>query len=99
LVFTTKGGTVLIGLELLQSLSNKTKQIKTKQAGHCGTCLQSEHLSGRGRQISEFEASLVHTVSSRTARQPGLLRKTLSQKKKKKKKKKKKRKKHNHVQN
>jgi hypothetical protein len=26
------------------------------------------HLSGRGRQISEFEASLVYRVSSRTAR-------------------------------
>jgi hypothetical protein len=25
-------------------------------------------LAGRGRQISEFEASLVYTVSSRTAR-------------------------------
>jgi hypothetical protein len=27
-----------------------------------------EHLAGRGRQISEFEASLVYRVSSRTAR-------------------------------
>jgi hypothetical protein len=26
------------------------------------------HLGGRGRQISEFEASLVYRVSSRTAR-------------------------------
>jgi hypothetical protein len=26
------------------------------------------HLGGRGRQISEFEASLVYKVSSRTAR-------------------------------
>jgi hypothetical protein len=28
----------------------------------------SQHLGGRGRQISEFEASLVYRVSSRTAR-------------------------------
>jgi hypothetical protein len=31
---------------------------------HCET----QHLGGRGRQISEFEASLVYRVSSRTAR-------------------------------
>jgi hypothetical protein len=42
-------------------------------------------LGGRGRQISEFEASLVYKVSSRTA---GLHRETLSQKTKKKKRKK-----------
>jgi hypothetical protein len=30
--------------------------------------LQSQPLGGRGRQISEFEASLVYRVSSRTAR-------------------------------
>jgi hypothetical protein len=29
---------------------------------------QSQHLGGRGRQISELEASLVYRVSSRTAR-------------------------------
>jgi hypothetical protein len=28
----------------------------------------SQHLGGRGRQISEFEVSLVYKVSSRTAR-------------------------------
>jgi hypothetical protein len=28
----------------------------------------TQHLEGRGRQISEFEASLVYKVSSRTAR-------------------------------
>jgi hypothetical protein len=28
----------------------------------------SQHLGGRGRQISEFEASLVYRVRSRTAR-------------------------------
>jgi hypothetical protein len=33
-----------------------------------GTCLQSQHSGGRGRQISEFEARLVYKVSSRTAR-------------------------------
>ena len=36
-----------------------------------------QHLGGRDRQISEFEASLVYRVSSRTA---GLHRETLSQK-------------------
>jgi hypothetical protein len=32
------------------------------------THLYSQHLGGRGRQISEFKASLVYRVSSRTAR-------------------------------
>jgi hypothetical protein len=36
--------------------------------GGGGTHLSSQHLGGRGRQISEFEASLVYRVSSRTAR-------------------------------
>jgi hypothetical protein len=45
-------------------------------------------LGGRGRQISEFKASLVYRVSSRIARTTQ--RKTLSRKTKKKKKKKKK---------
>jgi hypothetical protein len=40
-------------------------------------------LGGRGRQISEFEASLVYKVSSRTAR--AIQRNTVSKKKKKKK--------------
>jgi hypothetical protein len=40
-------------------------------------------LEGKGRQISEFEASLIYKVSSRTAR---AYRETLSKKKKKKKK-------------
>jgi hypothetical protein len=39
-------------------------------------------LGGRGRRISEFKASLVYKVSSRTAR---TIRETLSQKNKKKK--------------
>jgi hypothetical protein len=38
-------------------------------------------LGGRGRQISEFEASLVYKVSSRTAR--ATQRNTVSEKKKK----------------
>jgi hypothetical protein len=48
-------------------------------------------LGGRGRQISEFEASLVYKVSSRTAR--AIQRNLVSKKKKKKKKKKKNKKK------
>jgi hypothetical protein len=30
--------------------------------------MRSQHLGGRGRRISEFKASLVYKVSSRTAR-------------------------------
>jgi hypothetical protein len=48
-------------------------------------------LGGRGRQISEFEASLVYRVSSRTAR--ATERNSVSKKKPKKEKKKKERKK------
>jgi hypothetical protein len=44
-------------------------------------------LGGRDRRISEFEASLVYKVSSRTAR--GIQRNPVSEKKKKMKKKKK----------
>jgi hypothetical protein len=44
--------------------SNQSK----RQAGHGGAHLWSQHLGGRGRWISEFEASLVYRVSSRTAR-------------------------------
>jgi hypothetical protein len=52
---------------------NKTKQNKkqtnkTIKAGCGGACLQSQHSGDRGRRISEFEASLVYKVSSRTAR-------------------------------
>jgi hypothetical protein len=46
-------------------------------------CMQ--HSGGRGRQISEFEASLVYKVSSRTAR-AGNLKPCLETPKKKKKK-------------
>jgi hypothetical protein len=38
------------------------------ETGCGGARLQSQHLGGRGRGISEFEASLVYKVSSRTAR-------------------------------
>jgi hypothetical protein len=48
-------------------------------------------LGGRGRWISEFEASLVYRVSSRTAR--AIQRNPVSKKKKKKERKKKKKKK------
>jgi hypothetical protein len=44
----------------------------------------SDHLGGRGRWISEFEASLVYKVSSKTAR--AIQRNPVSGKKKKKKK-------------
>ena len=36
--------------------------------GSNGTCLYSHHLGGRGREISEFKASLVYRVNSRTVR-------------------------------
>jgi hypothetical protein len=50
-------------------------------------------LGGRGRQISEFEASLVYKLSSRTARATQKKPACLKKKKKKKKKKRKKEKK------
>ena len=40
----------------------------TSEAGRGGEGLQSQHSGGRGRQISEFKASLIYKVSSRTAR-------------------------------
>jgi hypothetical protein len=39
-----------------------------RRGGGGGTRLESQHLGGRGRPISEFKASLVYKVSSRTAR-------------------------------
>ena len=45
---------------------------------------KSQHLGGRGRQLSEFEASLVYRVSSRTAR--ATQRNPVSKKKKERKK-------------
>jgi hypothetical protein len=50
--------------------------------GGGGTRLEFQHLGGRGRRISEFEASLVYTVSSRTAR--AIRRNPVLEKKKKK---------------
>jgi hypothetical protein len=47
-------------------------------------------LGGRGRRISEFEASMVYRVSSRTAR--AIQRNPVSEKKKKKRKRKRKKK-------
>ena len=41
---------------------------KKPALGVSGVHLLSQHSGGRGRQISEFEASLVYRVSSRTAR-------------------------------
>ena len=39
-----------------------------KGAGRGGSHLYSQHLGDRGRRMSEFEASLVYKVISRTAR-------------------------------
>jgi hypothetical protein len=61
-----------------------------------GARLQSQHSRGRGRQISEFEASMVYKVSSRTAR--AIQRNPVSKNKtKKKKKRKRKRKERNDI--
>jgi hypothetical protein len=49
-----------------KSQKDKTKQNKTRHPGS-GACLYSQHLGGRGKQISEFKASLIYRVSS-TAR-------------------------------
>jgi hypothetical protein len=46
----------------MKKISNKKK--KKKKTGGSG----AQHLGGRGMQISEFDASLVYRVSSRTAR-------------------------------
>jgi hypothetical protein len=54
-------------------------------------------LGGRGRRISEFEASLVYKVSARTAR--ATQRNPVSKKRKKRKKKKKKKKRKKECQN
>jgi hypothetical protein len=58
-------------------------------ARHGGARLYSQHLGGRGRRISEFEASQGYRVSSRTARATQRNPVLKNQKKKKKKKKKK----------
>jgi hypothetical protein len=46
--------------------------------GSGGASLESQHLGGRGWWISEFKASLVYRVSSRTAR--ATLRNSVSEK-------------------
>jgi hypothetical protein len=44
-------------------------KLRINMGARCGGArLQSQHLGSRGRRISEFEASLVYKVSSRTAR-------------------------------
>jgi hypothetical protein len=40
-------------------LSSEIVYKKSFITRHGGSCLKSQHLGGRGRQISEFEASLV----------------------------------------
>jgi hypothetical protein len=49
-------------------LLKKQQQQQQQLAGPGCARLLSQHWGGRGRQISEFEASLVYRVSSRTAR-------------------------------
>jgi hypothetical protein len=65
------------GLRQRRQAASSTEQLPSSRSSmqkHCwpagrgGTCLYSQHLGGRGRQISEFEASLVYKVSSRTAK-------------------------------
>jgi hypothetical protein len=46
----------------------RKNEIQTNNARSGGARLYSQHSGGRGRRISEFEASLVYRVSSRTAR-------------------------------
>ena len=46
--------------------SAKITTMPSSQKG--GACVSSQHLEGRGRGISEFEANLVYRASSRTAR-------------------------------
>jgi hypothetical protein len=69
---------------------------KKHGAGRGGARLYSQYSGGRGRRISEFKASLVNKVSSRTARatQRNPVSKNQKRKKEKKRKKKKKKKKH-----
>jgi hypothetical protein len=59
---------------------NKSAEVK---AGRGGARLYSQHSGGRGRRISEFEASLVYRVSSRIAKatQRNTVSKTNKQKK------------------
>ena len=52
-------------LQICQEFSVPKKSILPSGGG---THILSQHSGGRGRQISEFEASLVYRMSSRTAR-------------------------------
>jgi hypothetical protein len=53
----------------LRTLTVSEENFKTQiRAWRGGARLYSQHSGGRGRQISEFKASLVYKVSSRTAR-------------------------------
>jgi hypothetical protein len=47
--------------------SNATLKNGFPELGSGGAGLKSQHLGSRGSRISEFEASLVYKVSSRTA--------------------------------
>jgi hypothetical protein len=60
------------------------KKIKKERAGRGGAHLYSQYLGGRGRRISEFEASLVYRASSRIARTTQRNPVSKNQKKKKK---------------
>jgi hypothetical protein len=63
-----KAGRGLIGKGIGVSKSKKgIRELKGELSGG-GARLQSQHSGGRGRWISEFKASLVYRVSSRTAR-------------------------------
>ena len=50
----------------MQMCGNACENVQICWAGG-GAYLYSQHLGGRGRQISEFKTSLVYRVSSRTA--------------------------------
>jgi hypothetical protein len=72
---------VINNITAINIWTNKT----CAELGSGGARLSSQHLGGRGRQISEFEASVVYKVSSRTAR--AIQRNPVSENQKKKKKK------------
>ena len=57
---------------------NKTKQNKTNYPGSGGAYIESQHLGGRSRQISEFQVSLVYRVNFRMN---GAIQRTLDSKK------------------
>jgi hypothetical protein len=49
-------------------LNKKDTQKANRKLGSGGTRLKSKQLGGRSKWISEFKASLVYRVNSRTAR-------------------------------